>query len=93
MFRYVFSSVAALAVLVLMGAASAQAYYVSTVTNQFAANDIAATGTNVTALWASRDDGNQAVVMPFAFSYFGGAASTTMRICTNGWISPTDARV
>lgn len=90
MFRYVYSSIAVLAVVGLMAAANAQAYYVSTVTNQFAANDIAATGTNVTALWASRDDGNQAVVMPFAFSYFGGAASTTMRICTNGWISPTD---
>ena len=70
---------------------SAQSYSASTITNAFAANDISTTGTSVKAGWSGNpDDSNQLVTMPFSFTFWG-AASTSMRLCTNGWLSPTDA--
>ncbi len=82
-----------IAVLMLGLAASVlpgQVYTSQSITNAYATNDISATGTSIKAGWGTLlDDGNQLVTIPFSFTFFG-TASTDMRVCTNGWISPTD---
>jgi hypothetical protein len=38
---------------------------------------------------ASRDDSGANLALPVAFTYFG-QSFTTLRVCTNGWVSPVD---
>ncbi|MCC6465615.1 MAG: hypothetical protein IT463_09780, partial [Planctomycetes bacterium] len=69
-----------------------QTYTASSIANAYSTYDVSATGTNITGSWSSRDDGNQSVTMPFAFTFFGQTpfiTPYTLRICTNGWVSQT----
>jgi PKD repeat protein len=56
----------------------------------FCWEDVSGTGTQVLA--GGTDDANAPVSLPFDFGYFGVVypAGSSLRVCSNGWMSPTD---
>ena len=75
-----------LALVLFATSAGAQNYTATSITNNFAANDISTTGTTLVG-GAAIDDGEEVVNFPGGFTFdFYGVTQTSVTVNSNGWI-------
>jgi hypothetical protein len=51
--------------------------------------DIDTTGLGTPVTFSTLDDGNASIPLSMPFTFYGNTYSSTMRVCTNGWVSFT----